>query len=782
MYTKEPEKPEAQVENFWKKLQDFNGFEDVLLLLSDGDTRSHVLMRRNSVGSVHSALHYLLDFASLDVLKILRKINKLEVNRDVKTIDSTHSLYENVMSLVKDAQELDVVEKEVYAKVSECREQFFEAAPLQCYDFYANDVSVESALSNPQSMLGLSQNLTVVPDPIEPQMVSTLKAVAVGSNGQILGGISLADRNPDGSIGWKTALDPEEMIGCLLKYLVGSEVEIGSFLRGSCGLLFHHMSKLKASIEAEFRRTKRRGQAFATCRGCSVQMPCCTIDQKRQLQLHTATCSSRQQKKLKGQLVKTKAQVKYSEDISKIDDDDDKAHALTEYLSLTAITVSPAAHSEYLFAMAGNRFKLLLVKGERNVNMIHGAAHFLSTNLSVDHRRIFQKLALFSKTHYYRCIFRDRSVILHSKKFDQPLVSKNVYLKIRQMQQEGKPLVFPKPDPDFCIAKDLSNGCTKVSETFQYLPYIVNSSLEFLERDKTVLSAVLDESDVLAEVDRLVIASWDDSASVMRVSSSHIPETKVKMAKGRKWKPGTIDTLDTEVDMEVIKREVDFIVQVLKQFVEESLLKQAVIEHCPYIQFNLNLLWSDMSTKAVKTLDERPKVCACGITFPNFTSNEQMIYRKHNLEYHEQNKHLQFVCPIPGCNKWTVAESALLRHIDGAHGEQRVCNKCGNSFRQEVIQNHEVKCGKMFKCKLCDQEFPVISMGQHFKDYHVVKERVQCEICGKDVQKRLLSNHMKIVHLPDHERQFVCQNCGKGFICKSKLKRHTDSKHACKPR
>ena len=47
------------------------------------------------------------------MLRVLKRINTVEKPADNKTIESTHSFFDNVECLVRDANNLDEIEKEV---------------------------------------------------------------------------------------------------------------------------------------------------------------------------------------------------------------------------------------------------------------------------------------------------------------------------------------------------------------------------------------------------------------------------------------------------------------------------------------------------------------------------------------------------------------------------------------------------------------------------------------------------------------------------------------------
>ena len=70
----------------------------------------------------------------------------------------------------------------------------------------------------------------------------------------------------------------------------------------------------------------------------------------------------------------------------------------------------------------------------------------------------------------------------------------------------------------------------------------------------------------------------------------------------------------------------------------------------------------------------------------------------------------------------------------------------------------------------------------HMNSVHI---KVPCSVCGKMVPKDKLSSHMQRKHIPNTERKFKCEQCGKGFHSKQNLQDHInihtgDRPHKCK--
>ena len=102
-----------------------------------------------------------------------------------------------------------------------------------------------------------------------------------------------------------------------------------------------------------------------------------------------------------------------------------------------------------------------------------------------------------------------------------------------------------------------------------------------------------------------------------------------------------------------------------------------------------------------------------------------------------------------------------------------VCMECGKIFKyRNSLKHHEKtihgEVEKLFSCTECGKSFPnVSSLNVHIQTH---KEKEICVECGKAV--RDMKRDIAIMHTPDEDQPFKCNDCGKGFMRLSMLKHH----------
>merc|ERR1711874_19898 len=115
-----------------------------------------------------------------------------------------------------------------------------------------------------------------------------------------------------------------------------------------------------------------------------------------------------------------------------------------------------------------------------------------------------------------------------------------------------------------------------------------------------------------------------------------------------------------------------------------------------------------------------------------------------------------------------------------------LCNVCGKNFTQKTgysyhIRTAHLEADELLKCPHCPQTYPTQpQMDSHVKLHFPPTH--QCPYCTKLFHtKAYLKIHNKAVHMPDNMKDFVCEECGKGFNNKDNYEGHLNMHAGLKP-
>ncbi|XP_035728109.1 zinc finger protein 551-like isoform X1 [Vespa mandarinia] len=145
-------------------------------------------------------------------------------------------------------------------------------------------------------------------------------------------------------------------------------------------------------------------------------------------------------------------------------------------------------------------------------------------------------------------------------------------------------------------------------------------------------------------------------------------------------------------------------------------------------------------------------------------AEDMLCHLKENdsIEKSSMNKQdvRKSICPI--CTKSFRCQAHLERH-KRIHTGQRpfICTICRMSFNQQEIlmkhmERHEGK--KQFQCANCHQSFRYkVSLNSHMINFHM------------DMDQSVIHGHV----MPIDSNSFTCSECGKQFVTKYKLQRHS---------
>ena len=131
------------------------------------------------------------------------------------------------------------------------------------------------------------------------------------------------------------------------------------------------------------------------------------------------------------------------------------------------------------------------------------------------------------------------------------------------------------------------------------------------------------------------------------------------------------------------------------------------------------------------------------------------------------------------CNKVLSSNKNLQRHIERAHLKlKEKCQDCGKSLDKSYLKLHrEAVHLKMRKeCQDCGKSFKITHIAAHrrfsCKGMNKTEMKEICHLCGKEMGKKYLQDHIRIVHNGQGQGEYVqCDLCPKRIV-KRNLKRH----------
>uniref|UniRef100_A0A1I8P7I8 C2H2-type domain-containing protein n=1 Tax=Stomoxys calcitrans TaxID=35570 RepID=A0A1I8P7I8_STOCA len=140
-------------------------------------------------------------------------------------------------------------------------------------------------------------------------------------------------------------------------------------------------------------------------------------------------------------------------------------------------------------------------------------------------------------------------------------------------------------------------------------------------------------------------------------------------------------------------------------------------------------------------------------------------------------KHFEMKCAI--CQKKFDKFSLLCNHYSSAHNGQGYAVCCDKKFfrRLDLIDHINYHLNpEYFKCNICGK---CLNNRQRLHSHLRIhgEREFSCDICGKKfVEGHHLETH-KLVHVPESEKNFPCNECGKYYANEVALSRHMNSVH-----
>ena len=161
-----------------------------------------------------------------------------------------------------------------------------------------------------------------------------------------------------------------------------------------------------------------------------------------------------------------------------------------------------------------------------------------------------------------------------------------------------------------------------------------------------------------------------------------------------------------------------------------------------------------------------------------YTFNKTTYLPTLELSQTDIKSETQFVCK---CQKGFETAMAFDFHVQHIHLKSTImCSSCGMDIIKKDKSRHNDKYHRSSKkCQYSECDFETISRGGirvHVNDVHLKIEKTKdfvCDDCGKGFYKMtLLRTHIIVDHLG--ERRHKCETCGKAFGRKKNLDKHKD--------
>lgn len=155
---------------------------------------------------------------------------------------------------------------------------------------------------------------------------------------------------------------------------------------------------------------------------------------------------------------------------------------------------------------------------------------------------------------------------------------------------------------------------------------------------------------------------------------------------------------------------------------------------------------------------------------------------EHLLRHQDLKPYTCDFCQKRFPSRISIRQHIILQHMESVEGVVWCydCNPPKKMLNKKRLELHQTKhrTAKNFPCPQCSRTFKnEANIKAHIYRFHVpmeLKQKFTCEVEGctfVTTVKAQFENH-KYVHVPDSEKPFHCDYCGKGFINKNLKVRH----------
>ncbi|CAH0731244.1 unnamed protein product, partial [Brenthis ino] len=204
-------------------------------------------------------------------------------------------------------------------------------------------------------------------------------------------------------------------------------------------------------------------------------------------------------------------------------------------------------------------------------------------------------------------------------------------------------------------------------------------------------------------------------------------------------------------------------------------------KHVEKAHVQIPLKQNGVKKKTKEQLPEKPQCVECGKIF-----SSKKTYRYHlNVLHKGQNRY-----PCPRCGKVYQWKSNLGRHLrthKARDAGELHCGACDKrfasvaTFRQHlrVSRRHVSETDFTFMCNECGKKFVnKTRLRDHIDWEHLHNIKFRCQLCDKPFKCHTsLYVHMQNVHRNKEKKDNLCHVCGKSYQNAAKLKYHIVAMH-----
>ena len=204
------------------------------------------------------------------------------------------------------------------------------------------------------------------------------------------------------------------------------------------------------------------------------------------------------------------------------------------------------------------------------------------------------------------------------------------------------------------------------------------------------------------------------------------------------------------------------------------------LHSCPVCQTTFRfpyLLKTHMETH-MENREKKKEVCTyCGKEF-----GSKKGVKEHEAKHHTHN--LQYKCDWEGCSREFFTQNQLRIHRLYHTGDMPfVCSYCGAGFpvKSRLTQHENVKHNPNYKpdskprekffipCEICSKQVDRRIMKRHLR-IHDPELKAFCSYCGKEFANDESKRRHELIH--QNKKDYACKFCGKAFVQKCNMQAH----------